>query len=148
MLRERIKYSHRVTWRGIVAALTTLAATALLNCTNTYAEDQSVTVLAHAASGPLQCEIRKTGAGNSVELTGTITSSAAVAGNFRFLVTKSGPSGSSNINQGNKFDLAAGSQTHVGRVTINLESDAHAVVELIATSNDGIECRAKAPLER
>jgi hypothetical protein len=86
--------------------------------------------------------------GNSVELTGTITSSVAATGNFRLMVTKSGPSGSSNINQGNKFDLAAGSQTHVGRVTINLERDAHAVVELLVTSNDGIECSAKAPLER
>ncbi len=105
-------------------------------------------VLAHASSGPLQCEIHKTATGNSVELTGIVTSSSAIAGNFRFLVTKSGPSGSSNINQGNKFELAAGSQTHVGRVTINLEPDARAVVELIATSNDGIECRAKAPLER
>jgi hypothetical protein len=144
----RHRMTRRMTWRDAVATLVTLAAGALFACTNAYAEDQTVTVLAHASSGPLQCEIHKTAAGNSVELTGIVTSSSAIAGNFRLLVTKSGPSGSSNINQGNKFDLAAGSQTHVGRVTINLEPDAHAVVELIATSNDGIECRAKAPLER
>jgi hypothetical protein len=137
-----------MTWRGLVATLATLTAGTLFICNNAYAEDQTMTVLAHASSGPLQCEIRKTAAGNSVELMGIVTSSSAIAGNFRFLVTKSSPSGSSNINQGNKFDLAAGSQTHVGRVTINLEPDAHAVVELIATSNDGIECRAKASLER
>ncbi len=64
-----------------------------------------MTVVAHASSGPLQCEIRKIDAGNSVELTGIITSSAAVAGNFRFLVTKSGPSGSSNINQETSLTL-------------------------------------------
>lgn len=149
MLREPTdQQRHQGVWRGLAAILLALTAGALLTCTNSYAEDSTVTVLAHAASGPLQCEIRKSGAGNSVELTGAITSSTAVAGNFRFIVTKSGPSGSSNINQGNKFDLAAGSQTHVGRVTINLETDAHAVVELIATSNDGIECRAQAPLNR
>lgn len=149
MLREATnELRHRGAWRGLVATLLTLTAGALLAGTNSYAEDSTVTVLAQASSGPLQCEIRKSSSGNSVELTGTITSSAAVAGNFRFLVTKSGPSGSSNINQGNKFDLTAGSQTDVGHVTINLESDAHAVVELVATSNDGIECRAKAPLQR
>jgi len=149
MPRERTsKRRSAVTWRSFLTTLTTLTAGALFTCTHTYAEDQTVTVLAHASSGPLQCEIHKTDAGNSVELTGTIASSVAVSGNFRLLVTKSGPSGSSNINQGNKFDLAAGSQTHVGRVTINLEPDAHAVVELIATSNDGIECRAQAPLKR
>lgn len=147
MLRKQ-ECSRRVTWHGIVAALMPLAATTLLNCTMTYAEDQSVTILAHASSGPLQCEIRRIDAGHSVGLTGTITSSLAIAGNFRFMVTKSGPSGSSNINQGNKFELTAGSQTDVGHVTINLEHDAHAIVELVATSNDGIECRAKAPLER
>jgi hypothetical protein len=150
MIRERTcKRRHEMmTWRDFVATLAVLTAGALFTYTNAYAEDQTVTVLAHASSGPLQCEIRKTDAGDSVELIGTITSSVAVSGNFRFLVTKFGPSGSSNINQGNKFDLAAGSQTHVGRVTINLEPDAHVVVELLATSNDGIECRAKAPLER
>lgn len=147
MLRERTnKHGRGIIWRGYVAALATLTAGVLLTCTNSYAEDPTVTVVAHASSGPLQCEIRKIDAGNSVELTGIITSSAAVSGNFRFLVTKSGPSGSSNINQGNKFDLAAGSQAHVGRVTINIERDAQVVVELLATSSDGIECRAKAPL--
>ncbi|WP_424629001.1 curli-like amyloid fiber formation chaperone CsgH [Bradyrhizobium sp. SYSU BS000235] len=139
---------HGGIWRSLVATLLTLMAGALLTCTNSYAEDSTVTVLAHASSGPLQCEIRRTDAGHSVGLTGTITSSTAVAGKFRFMVTKSGPSGSSNINQGNNFELTAGSQTDVGHVTINLEDNAKAVVELVATSNDGIECRAKAPLER
>lgn len=140
------KDRRRLTRPGFVTALVASAIALLASCTHTFAEDHTVTVLAHASSGPLQCEIRKTEMGSSVELTGMITSSVAASGNFRFVVTKSGPSGSSNINQGNKFDLAAGSQTHVGRVTINLEHDAHAVVELLATSNDGIECRAKASL--
>lgn len=149
MPRERTsKRRHEMTSRSFVATLATLTVGALLNCTHAYAEDQNVTVLAHASSGPLQCEIHKTDVGNSVELTGTIASSTAISGNFRLLVTKSGPSGSSNINQGNKFDLAAGSQTHVGHVTINLEPDAHVTVELLATSSDGIECRAQAPLKR
>jgi hypothetical protein len=80
-------------------------------------------------------------------LTGVVSSSAAVTGNVRFLLTKSGPSGTSNINQGNAFDLAAGAEMHVSHVTINLGSDDHALVEFIATSSDGILCHATADLK-
>ena len=142
------KDGHRFKRSRFITALVASTAALLASCIHSFAEDQTMTVLAQASSGPLQCEIQKIDKGSSVELTGVITSSVAIAGNFRFLVTKSGPSGSSNINQGNKFDLAAGAQTHVGNVTINIERDAHVVVELLATSNDGIECSAKAPLER
>jgi len=106
-----------------------------------------MSVVAHASAGPLECEIRKTGNDGSVQLTGVVSSTAEVAGNFRFLLTKSGPSGTSNVNQGNSFNLAAGAQAHVSHVTINLRHDDHAVVELSATSNDGIVCRATATLE-
>lgn len=129
-----------------VLALVVSAAALLGSSIQTLAEDQAMTILAHASSGPLQCEIRKNEIGNSVELTGIIASTQAIAGNFRFTVTKSGASGSSNINQGKKFNLAAGKESHVGQVTINLERDSHVVVELFAGSDDGFECRAKAPL--
>lgn len=106
-----------------------------------------MTVLAHASSGPLQCEIRKNDMGNSVELTGVIVSSRAVAGSFRFTVAKSGPSGSSNINQGNRFDLSADKESHVGQVAINLDHEANAIIELFVRSDDGLECLAKASLK-
>jgi hypothetical protein len=131
----------------LVRALAVSAAALSASCCQAFAEDQGMTVLAHASSGPLQCEIRKKEADGSVELTGVISSSQALAGNFRFTVMKSGPSGSSNINQGQKFDLAAGKESLAGKVTINLERDAHVVIELVVGSDDGLECRAKAPLE-
>ncbi len=114
---------------------------------SSLAQDRNMSVIAHASSGPLECEIRKVDAEGSIHLTGVVSSSAALAGNFRFTLTKSGPSGSSNINQGNTFDLAAGAETYVSRVTINLQHDDHAVVELLATSNNGIACHARALLE-
>lgn len=106
-----------------------------------------MSVIAHASSGPIECEIRKTGMGESVQLTGVVSSSAAVSGSFRFLLTKSGPSGTSNVNQGNSFNLAAGAEAHVSHVTINLRHDDNAVVELLATSTDGVACHAKATLD-
>jgi hypothetical protein len=81
-----------------------------------------------------------------VQLTGVVSSSAAVAGNARFVLTKSGPSGTSNVNQGNAFELAAGAENSVGHVTINLGPADHASVEFVATSSDGVVCRATANL--
>jgi hypothetical protein len=112
------------------------------------AQDRATTVLAQASSGDLRCEIRKNENGGSVELSGMVASSRALAGNFRFNVTKSGHSGSSNIHQGNKFVLIADKESQIGQVTINLEPDADAAVELVVGSDDGLECLAKAPLKR
>jgi hypothetical protein len=136
------KAGHR-----FVTALMVSTAALCASCLHAFAEDQNMTVLAHASSGPLQCEIRKNETGTTVELTGIIASSAAVAGNFRFAVMKSGPSGSSNINQANKFDLAAGQETQIGQVKINLDRNIRVVIEFSAASNDGVECRVQASLE-
>lgn len=143
-LSERIRTGGR---RSIVA-LAASAPALWVGCGRSFADDQVRTVLAHASSGPLQCEIRTNETGGSVELSGMVASSRALAGNYRFNVTKSGHSGSSNIHQGNKFVLAADKESPVGQVTMNLEPDADAVVELIVGSDDGIECVAKAPIKR
>jgi hypothetical protein len=133
--------------RCIVALALSVAALSV-GCGRTLADDRAMTVLAHASSGPLQCEIRTNETGGSVELSGMVASSRALAGNYRFNVTKSGHSGSSNIHQGNRFVLAADKESPTGQVTINLEPDADAIVELIVGSDDGIECVAKAPIKR
>jgi hypothetical protein len=112
-----------------------------------FAGEQDMSVIAQASSGPLACEIRKVGTGEAVQLTGVVSSSAAVAGNARFVLTKSGPSGTSNVNQGGAFDLVAGAEIHVSHVTINLKPEDHALVEFVATSSDGTVCRATAHLE-
>ena len=131
-----------------IVALALSAAMLSVGCGRSFADDQVKTVLAHASSGPLQCEIRTNVTGGSVELSGMVASSRALAGNYRFNVTKSGHSGASNIHQGNKFVLAADKESPIGQVTINLEPDADAAVELIVGSDDGIECVAKAPVKR
>jgi hypothetical protein len=130
-----------------VAAIVTLLGTLLTLQPSSFARDQDMSVIARASSGPLACEIRKVSVGEAVQLTGVVSSSAAVTGNARFLLTKSGPSGTSNINQGNAFDLAAGAEMHVSHVTINLGREDHALVEFVATSSDGILCHATANLK-
>ena len=130
-----------------VAALIISLGTILTLQPSSFAMDQDMSVIARASAGPLACEIRKASVGESAQLTGVVSSSAAVTGNARFLLTKSGPSGTSNINQGNAFDLAAGAEMHISHVAINLVREDHALVEFIATSSDGIVCHATADLK-
>jgi hypothetical protein len=127
--------------------IATLAVVLPASQISALAGEHDMDVLARASSGPIRCEIRKTGGDSSVHLSGVIFSSAAISGNARFVLSKSGPSGTSNINQGNDFNLSAGSETHVSNVTINLRHGDHAVVELHATSASGISCHAQALLE-
>ena len=150
MLFGRIKKRrHR-----LVAVLGVSAAALLVFHLQARAEDralaqdmmQGATIVAHASAGPLRCEIRKNQAKGAVELSGSILGSHAVKGSFHFAVIKSGTSGSSNIAQRNRFDLAADQETQVGLVTINLERDSLVVVELSAATDDGIECRVTTSL--
>ncbi len=136
----------KISTRSVAAIVISLGALLTLQ-PSSFAGEQDMSVIARASSGPLACEIRKVSVGESVQLTGVVSSSAAVTGNARFLLTKSGPSGTSNINQGNAFDLAAGAEINVSHVTINLGHEDHAAVEFLATSSDGIVCHATANLE-
>jgi hypothetical protein len=133
--------------RGQLGAILVLSLGGLLvSQFPAFAGTTNMNVIAHASSGPLSCEIRRAGAGESVQLSGVVSGTAAVAGNFRFLLKKNGPSGTSNINQGNSFNLTAGAEAHVGSMTVNLRPDDQAVVELRVTSNDGTVCHATASL--
>ncbi len=89
MLFERIGRGGR----GVVMMFAASAISLSFFCIPAFAEDQDMTVLAQASSGPLRCEIRKNETGGSVELTGLIIGSRAVAGKVRFKIVKSGPSG-------------------------------------------------------
>ncbi len=83
-----------------------------------------------------------------MQLTGVVSSSVGLSGRFQFSIVKSGASGSSNINQGNQFVVEAGKEIYVGHVTISLGHDDRAVIELSASSNDGVDCRANASIGR
>jgi hypothetical protein len=137
---------EKILMRSVTAIVVSLVAPLMLP-PGAFARDQDMSVIAHASSGSLACEIRKVSSGDSVQLIGVVSSSAAVTGNASFVLTKSGASGTSNIKQGNAFDLAADAEAHVSRVTINLGHQDHAVVEFIATSSEGIVCHATVNLE-
>jgi hypothetical protein len=144
---------ERKGWRALANALAAsaallFAACLVATCGRAVAQDHAMTVLAHASSGPLRCEIRDSKTEGTVQLTGIVSSSVALSGRFQFAIVKSGTSGSSNINQGNPFSVEAGKEIHVGHVTINLGNDDRATIELSVSSGDGVECRANASIGR
>jgi hypothetical protein len=140
--------AERKGWRLFANGIAVSAALLLATHGLVFAEDQDMTVLAHASSGPLSCEIRRSGEEEAVQLTGVVSSTVALSGRFQFSILKSGASGSSNINQGNQFAVEAGKEIYVGHVTINLGHDDHAAIELSASSNDGVDCRVNASIGR
>jgi hypothetical protein len=150
MLFGSEKKGWRLLINGSAVSATLLFATCLFaSYGRAFAQDHAMTtVLAHASSGPLSCEIRSSETEGAVQLTGVVSSSVALSGRFQFSILKSGASGSSNINQGNPFAVEAGKEIYVGHVTINLGGDDRATIELSASSNDGVECRANASIGR
>lgn len=83
-----------------------------------------------------------------VELIGIAEGARSLAGHSSFVLTKSGSSGSSNIDQGDRFSVKTGEQAVVGRATINLDPGGRVAVDLRLESDDGIECHAQASWER
>jgi hypothetical protein len=139
-------------WRllanGVTVSALLFAAFLFATCGRAVAQDHDMTVLAHASSGPLRCEIRESRTEGAVQLTGIVASSVALSGRFQFSIIKSGASGSSNVNQGNPFAVEAGKEIYVGHVTINLGNDDRATIELSVSSDDGVDCRANASIGR
>jgi len=138
---------RRMSMRFLSAAIVLSGWLVMFQSGSFAGEVQDMDVIARAASGPLACEIRKAVIGEAVQLTGVVSSSVALSGQARFLLSKSGPSGASNINQGNAFDLVGGTETYVSHVTLNLRHEDRIVIEFIATPKDGVDCHATANLE-
>ena len=139
-------FTRLAKYRRVLSALAIIVVPSALGA-RAFAQDHAMTILAQASSGAWQCEIRKSETGGSVELAGFIKGSEAVTGRFRFTVMKSGPSGTSNINQADKFDLAADKENQVGLVRERFFTPRlRLAVELFVKTDDGVECRTKATL--
>jgi hypothetical protein len=112
------------------------------------AAEQGAKILAQGSSGPLRCEIQRKDRDGMVELIGVAAGARALAGHSSFVLTKSGSTGSSNLNQGQPFSVKTDEQVVVGRATINLDPGGRIAVDLRLQSDDGVECHVRASLER
>jgi hypothetical protein len=105
-------------------------------------------VLARAVSGPLRCEIQKSQSGDMVKLVGVAAGAQAMAGTSRFVMIKSGTSGSSNMAQSQHFALKAEQQAVVGEATTNLDPGGHIAIDFGVKTDGGLTCNVRASLER
>jgi len=87
---------------------------------------------AGSAPGPVQCEIRTSGANGVVALEGVVRSDVAVSGSYSFRVRSTGPSGGSNIQQGGAFTAGPDNAVTVGRMTLGGNAVYEATLEISA----------------
>ncbi len=133
----------RFAWQPASIGLTlTLIATPLA------AKPASADVLARAVSGPLRCEIQKSQSGDIVKLIGLAAGTQPVGGTSRFVMIKSGTSGSSNMTQSQHFALKAQQQAIVAEATTNLDPGGRIALDFGLKTDSGLTCNVRASLER
>ena len=80
-------------------------------------------------SPPIACSIVEQSSAQGVQLRGRLMSQEAVQGRYWFRILKTGPSGSSTINQSGAFAASANAETQVGFADFSLEPGADFTVE-------------------
>lgn len=83
-----------------------------------------------------------------VKLVGVVAGTQAVAGTSRFVMIKSGTSGSSNMAQSQHFALKAKQKAMVGETTTNLDPGGHIAIDFGVKTDGGLACSVRASLER
>lgn len=79
---------------------------------------------------PIICSIVQHEIGDRVELRGRVTSSERTQGHYSLHIVKTGPSGSSTVNQGGAFSAPANTETLVGLASFNLEPGARFTAQM------------------
>jgi hypothetical protein len=79
---------------------------------------------------PIRCSIVRQAHGSRVQLHGRLTSPASTHGRYSLHIVKSGPSGSSTVDQRGQFSAAAETETSVGSASFNQAPGVRFVAQL------------------
>lgn len=93
------------------------------------------------ARAPASCEIIVDHTSQGVRITPVVHADHTMSGGYSLVVTKTGASGSSDINQGGPFDAARGELVKLGASEFSLERDAHFRAVLTITEEGREVCR-------
>lgn len=77
-----------------------------------------------SAEAVFHCRIERETAGEVTTLRGIALAQADAAGTFSLQVIKSGPGGTSRLQQGGRFQAVAGARTGLGEIRLSLEPQA------------------------
>jgi hypothetical protein len=92
----------------------------------------------------VDCDVRVARSARGVALRGILRANTAASGDYRFVVTKSGGGGSSDISQGGPFALAAGEEAVVGSADLSMERGARWRAVLTLERDGVVICRREA----
>jgi len=101
--------------------------------------------MAQDEDADLSCEIRATAEGGGVRLEAVATAGISIAGDYDFVIARSGPGGSSDIRQGGTFDIAAGEEAVLGEATLGGDAGAVEASLTLTPAGNRPECRAEYP---
>ena len=92
---------------------------------------------------PIVCTLAQDSFDGGVRLRGRVVSEQDAHGEYRLKVRKTGPSGSTNLNQKGPFSAPANTETYVGSTNISLEQGAQYEVQfVIEVSGKTYQCTA------
>lgn len=92
-----------------------------------------------APTAGVTCEIRMVKRGGDVELQGILHAAKATSGSYSLKISNAGDGGSSSINQGGDFDLAAGESEVVGAASFSDANGLRARLSVL-TGNGSTSC--------
>lgn len=89
----------------------------------------------------LRCELTQQINGGTISITGLVYASVAGAGTYQLRVVKSGPAGTSTLNQGGAFTAKPPEASTVGRLDFSVEAGAGYTAHLrVVSGGSSAEC--------
>jgi hypothetical protein len=100
--------------------------------------------MANRNSDELSCEVRATKVSGGILLEALASAGAEIAGEYEFIISKTGPGGSSDVSQGGEFEVGPGREALLGEVTLGSEGGSVEAVLTVRTP-DGASCESRFP---
>lgn len=94
-----------------------------------------------SASSRMDCDILARPTSHGVAISAVLDADEATSGDYDLVITKSGASGSSNVQQGGAFNAARGERVTLGETELGLDRGDRFHAVLTLTGADGRVCR-------
>lgn len=117
------------------------ALSALMACAATASPQTSSAAEARAAS--ISCEVRLTPIRRGLRIEAMAHSSHAVTGEYDLVISKHGPSGSSDISQGGPFEAPENAELVLSASEFGIERGDRYRARLVLRDESGVLCRSE-----
>lgn len=108
----------------------------------TYAAPPKASPVEHiSASSRMDCDILARPTSHGVAISAVLNAGEAMSGDYNLVITKSGASGSSDVQQGGAFNAARGERVTLGETELGLDRGDRFHAVLTLTDADGRVCR-------